>query len=636
VAAEKSRLRADDYVIDAQIMPNHKLIARAKVKITALEDVSIATFELNNALVPRKVTDANGKPLNAERISEQNAVRVPLPATLNKGDSTTLTFDYEGTLANAEDSPVEGLKLAIVNDDTTYLLYAGRWFPVIDYGTDRFTATINVTVPAFQKVIGSGRTGAPKVAGPGKATYTFEWTKPSFPGTIIAGNFMETVTSNGGLTLHTFVKPDKKQFAQAYAETAAKEFEFYSSLYGPPPSTTLNLVELPDDTVRMAWAPEIAGIASRDISDKTDYRLVADAVAHQWWGSSVSGATRSDYWIVDGFSRESEVRYVQSAAGEAGFEEATKDMAVGALAYDTVPLADVGKLDMFSPEFQGLTTDKGGMILHMLRWQIGDANFDNLMKTFASQFAGKSATTAQFRALAEKIYGEPLTPFFAQWFDSTGAPDFKDKYDIYRLGNGKGFRVTGEIKQDLDLFRMPLEVRVDTDGQSEMKRIEVSGTDSPYQIETFGKPRKIVLDPNNWVLKNTDEMKVEVSIRRGQGLVAQGDFTGALKEFDKALEANSNSSLAHYRVAEVFFLQHNYQSAANAYRESLNGDGEPRWTEVWSHIQLGKIFDVTGQRDRATNEYRQALQTNDNTQGALDEARRYLNTPYKQKDQSSD
>jgi len=40
----------------------------------------------------------------------------------------------------------------------------------------------------------------------------------------------------------------------------------------------------------------------------------------------------------------------------------------------------------------------------------------------------------------------------------------------------------------------------------------------------------------------------------------------------------------------------------------LNGDGEPRWTEVWSHIQLGKIFDVTGQRERATNEYRQALQ----------------------------
>ena len=80
----------------------------------------------------------------------------------------------------------------------------------------------------------------------------------------------------------------------------------------------------------------------------------------------------------------------------------------------------------------------------------------------------------------------------------------------------------------------------------------------------------------------------------------------------------------------MFFLQRNYQAAANAYRECLNGDGEPRWTEVWSHIQLGKIFDVTGQRERATNEYRQAMQTNDNTQGALDEARKYLQKAFEQ------
>jgi hypothetical protein len=47
---------------------------------------------------------------------------------------------------------------------------------------------------------------------------------------------------------------------------------------------------------------------------------------------------------------------------------------------------------------------------------------------------------------------------------------------------------------------------------------------------------------------------------------------------------------------------------------------------------LGKIFDITEQRERATNEYRQALQTNDNTQGALDEARRYLNAAYKRQE----
>jgi predicted negative regulator of RcsB-dependent stress response len=146
--------------------------------------------------------------------------------------------------------------------------------------------------------------------------------------------------------------------------------------------------------------------------------------------------------------------------------------------------------------------------------------------------------------------------------------------------------------------------------------------------------RRISVDPDDRVLKNSSDVRLRASILRGQGLIQQGDLAGALLEFSKALEVNKNSSLAHYRVAEVFFLQRNYQAAANAYRESLNGDGEPRWTEVWSHIQLGKIFDVTGQRERATNEYRQALQTNDNTQGAQEEARKYLQKPFEQQKNS--
>ena len=76
------------------------------------------------------------------------------------------------------------------------------------------------------------------------------------------------------------------------------------------------------------------------------------------------------------------------------------------------------------------------------------------------------------------------------------------------------------------------------------------------------------------------------------------------------------------------FLQNNYQQAANDFREALNGDLEPKWTEVWSHINLGKIFDITGQRDRAVNEYNQAIRTKDDTQGAQEEAAKYLKTPY--------
>ena len=634
-AAEKMRFRVDDYQIEAELNPHaHKLTARAKVKFTALEDLTLASFELNNGLRVTKVLDANNKPLSAERVTQDSSVRVPLPSGLTKNSSTTLTFDYQGVLESADESPVQGLKLAYIGDDTSYLLYAGRWFPVNAYGVNRFTATISVAVPAHMVVIGSGgeAVGAPpvrKTAAPSSGkTYTFTWTKPSFPGTIIAGTFQEFKSDEAGLDLHVFFKPVHQAMGTEYTSTAIKEFTYFVTLYGSAPSTTLKIVEIPDDTVPAAWAPEIAAISSHAITQKTNYRLLANTIAHQWWGVSVSPASRDDWWLNDGFARYSEARYVENAAGEAGLEEVVKDMSVGALAYDTVPLSGVGKLDVFSPEFQSLVTDKGAMILHMLRWVLGDRKYDQTMRTFSSQYAGKPATLEDFRAIAEKNYGNKLTWFFSQWLDSTGAPEFKTKYTVYRLGSNKGFRVVGEISQDLDLFRMPVELKIDTDGKTEDKRVEVVGTNSPFTVETFGKPRRIAVDPGDRVLKNSSDVKLRSSIMRGQGLVQQGDLAGALSEYNKALEVNKNSSLAHYRVAEVFFQQRNYQAAANAYRESLNGDGEPRWTEVWSHIQLGKIFDITGQRERATNEYRQAIQTNDNTQGAMDEARKYLQKPY--------
>jgi tetratricopeptide (TPR) repeat protein len=638
-AVEKARFRADDYKIDVELLPQtHKLTARAVVKITALDSVSAVTMQLNNGLRITKLTDASNKPLTPERNTQDSTVRIALNSDLAKDASTTLNFEYEGTLETADESPVQGLKLAYIGPDTSYLLYSGLWFPIAGYGVNRFTSTINVTVPSHMVAIGSGnvkeQAGAlpstKKSATPlaNSKTYTFASDKASFPGTIIAGTFKEFKSDDAGIDMHVFFKPNHQDLGADYASTALKAFTFFVTQYGNAPSTKLNIIEIPDGTVPTAWAPEIAALSSRAITPKTNYRLLANTIAHQWWGVSVSPASKDDWWISDGFARYSEAHYVESAAGEAGLEEMVKDMSVGALAYDSVPLSSAAKLDYFSPEFQSLVTDKGAMILHMLRWVVGEKDYLKIMRDFATQYAGKSASTDDFKEVSEKVSDQKLTWFYSQWMDSTSAPEFKAKYTIYRLGSNKGFRIVGAITQDLDLFRMPVQLKIDTDGRTEEKRIDVVGTDSPFSVETFGRPRRITIDPQNRVLTNSKEIKLRASIVRGQGLTQQGDLAGALSEFNKALEVSKNSSLAHYRIAEVFYLQKNYQASANAYRESLNGDGEPRWTEVWSHLQLGKIFDVTGQRERAVNEYRQAIQTNDNTQGALEESRRYMQKPF--------
>jgi hypothetical protein len=328
-------------------------------------------------------------------------------------------------------------------------------------------------------------------------------------------------------------------------------------------------------------------------------------------------------------SRYAELMYLEESAGKNAFESAVTDVSAGALAYDTEPLTTVGRLDPFSPQFQSMTLEKGAMVFHMLRWEMGDDAFIKFLRGLLSQYMDKPVRTANVQQVAEAQSQLQLTSFFAQWCDGTGAPTFTNKYTVYRLGSSRGFRTVGSIAQDLDLFRMPVELRIETDGKTEVRRVDVSGTESQFSVETFGRPRRISIDPQNWVLKSTPDLAVRVAVLRGQQQVAQGDLTAALGEYEKALDANRRSSLAAYRIGEVFYLQRNYQSSMNSFRDALNGDLDPKWVEVWSHIKMGCIFDLTGQRDRAVNEYRLAVQTNDNTQGAVNEARARMQSPCK-------
>jgi hypothetical protein len=628
-AAPKQQIDVTGYVIHADLFPDKsQMIATAAVTFTALEDLNNVTLELNNGLLITKITDPKNVELQSERLSTNSSVRITLPTTMAKGTSTTYTFNYAGSLTGADTSPVEGIKLAAIAEPVSILLYAGRWFPMTGLFTDRFTAQMTITVPSDERVVGSGMTGQKSLQG-NRTEYSFDWKKPGFPGTIVAGKFVDPVSAPGIPNIKAYVTEPRKEAAVDFIRQANREFEFMTNSFGQPDSNRITIVELPDDSVSAAWGPEVIAIGGRRIADHNSQRLLANTLAHQWWGGEISPATLNDAWITNGMSRYAELMFVEDSGGKTAFQNAVTDIQAGALAYDTEPLSTLGRIDPFSPQFQSMTLEKGAMVFHMLRWEMGDEVFLKFLRGMLSQYADKSIRTQNVQQVAEAQAKLQLEPFFAQWVDGTGAPQFTNKYTVFRLGSNKGFRTVGSVSQDLDLFKMPVELRIETDGKTEERRVDVSGMDSNYEVETFGRPRRIGIDPQNWLLKSTPDLAVRVAVLRGQQQVAQGDLTAALVEYQKALDANKNSSLAAYRIGEVFFMQRNYQSAANSFRDALRGDGDPKWVEVWSHIELGRIFDVTGQRDRAVNEYRLAVQTNDNTQGAINEARALMQTPYK-------
>ena len=622
----RSRIDVEQYTIDAEITPDKQFIAaKAVVRFTPLDDnVASAAFELNNALNISRVLDAQDKQIPASRNQQDSTVRLSFEQPLPKGQPVTIAFFYDGRLTGQEDSPVEGIKFAAIHPDFAYLMYPARWFPVSGYTTDRFAADVRVTVPAGYTVQGSGMDSR-RAAGD-KNVFEFKFEHPSFPGSIAVVKGDPVKVPSEGVTTSLYFRGPEADMAQAYGDLAGSVMSYFTGMFGLPPYANLTVVETEEGAPNGYAAPGLMFLAPRGIGRQPSAKLVANQVSRQWWEELVGPSTRNHLWLTNGLAAYSELLWTEHASGPGAMESQARDVMVEALTVDNVPIIQSARLEDYSPELWALTGSKGAAVLNMLRYVIGDDKFFQTLKAYAQQFAWKSVNTDDFRKVAENVSGQSLDYFFIQWIESSSAPEFKLEYTIFRTQ--KGFRVMGKISQDLDTFRMPVDLKIETEGNPEQKRVEVVGTSSEFSVDTFGKPKNVVIDPGNRVLRYGNEMRVAVAIRRGEQFAELSEFGDALKEYQKALETTRNSSLANYRIAEVFFLQQNWQAAANSFREVLNGDLDPKWTEVWAHINLGKIFDVTGQRERAVNEYNLAIRTKDNTQGAKEEAAKFLKTPY--------
>ncbi|MBI4480795.1 MAG: peptidase M1 [Acidobacteria bacterium] len=626
-------LTVEHYVIDAELVPqSHEIRAKAQIRFQARENLSDVQLELNSNLFPTNITDGQGEVLSSRRIGDGETLEVSLRRRLAEDETGVIVMEYEGALADAEHSPVEGVQLAYIGEEGSYLLYPARWFPVSGYRVNRYTAEFHLKVPPGYQIVSGGQLQSHLDGS--DVVYDIVFDQPQFPGSIAVVSHSPQVVNLTGADIRVYFSPAHQGVVQAYAEAAANMMKYFSDTFGPPAGANLAIVEIDDKSLGGYAGSGTVFLASRAIGSEVNVGLLAQEVAQQWWRALVSPTTKADLWLDHGLATYSEGLYLEELGGPQALESRIREMSIDALTHDTVPIRAASRLPEFSPGYKTLLYDKAAYVMHMLRWVVGEEAFFRGLKDFTRRYGYREATTADFREVMDQASGKKLDGFFLQWFDSTGASDFTLDYTVYRVKDG--FKIAGTISQDKDLFSMPVEVSVETAGEPVTTRVDVTGRSSEFAISTKERPTGMVVDPNNRVLKYNDKIRVRVAIARGEQAVAERDYTQALEEYQQALDVNRISSLAHYRVGEVFFALRNYQSAVNAFREALNGDLDPSWTEVWSHVYMGKIFDVTGQRDRAVNEYQQAVRTKDDTQGAIQQANQYLKQPYERVSQQVD
>ena len=495
----RSRIDVEQYTIDGEISPGTQSIAvKAGVRFTPLDDnISSVSFDLNNALNISRVLDAQGKQIPASRNQQDSTVRLSFEQPLPKGQPVTITFLYDGRLTGQEDGPVSGIKFAAIHPDFAYLMYPARWFPVSGYTTDRYTADVRVTVPAGYTVLGSG-IDTRQAAGD-RNVFEFKFEHPSFPGSIAVVKGDPVKVPSEGVTTSLYFRGPEADMAQAYGELTGRVMSYFTGLFGLPPYANLTVVETEEGAPNGYAAPGLIFLAPRGIGRQPSARLIANQVSRQWWEDLVGPSTRNHLWLTNGLAAYSELLWTEHASGPGAMETQARDVMVEALTVDNVPIIQSARLEDYSPELWALTGSKGAGVLNMLRYMMGDDKFFQTLKTYAQRYTWKSVNTDDFRKVAEDVSGQSLDYFFIQWIESSSAPEFKLEYTIFRTQ--KGFRVMGKISQDLDTFRMPVDLKIETEGKPEEKRVEVVGTSSEFSVDTFGKPKNVVIDPGNRVLR---------------------------------------------------------------------------------------------------------------------------------------
>ncbi|HXZ20019.1 MAG TPA: M1 family aminopeptidase [Candidatus Acidoferrales bacterium] len=669
-APPRSSFRVLDYNVTAAILfKQHAISSEAVIKFEAKEPSALLTLELHQDLGVQSVRLADGRPVRFDRDPKfPLRLMVALPQTVMPGQPFSLTIDYYGPLINDEMSPVRGVRLAYVGDDTAILLRGGRWFPLAEYPSGAYTATFNIITSEDIMVVGTGvadppqkRTiqfAEPAPTKPGETKpktddsankgiigllYTFHVNQPEPAGSFLAGPWKTQNGQAGGMDVTLFGPPAalaNPRLAEESAQSLSNAMAFCASEFGPLERNHFVIGQLPSGNISGYSAPGFLALGPRDWDPHTNSRMLAQLAAKQWFGNRVMAATPDDVWLTDGLSRYAEALYVESTSGREALDLALEEFAVGALMFEqTAPIAHASELNPFTPEYRSIVQNKGAVVFHMLQAVLGDQTFSDLLRTFYQQYAGKPATLDDFAnlageisyksAVAQKKDPPNMQAFFAQWLNSTGVPEFKLNYVVIRLR--KGFAVRGTISQSLETFNMPVQMKVATEGNPELKTIQVTGTRTDFNVETFGRPKPmgITVDPNNELLKSSPKLRLRALIARGEEDAQRGDLFHAIQQYQKAIDLQRNSSLAHFRLGEAAFYQKNYQAAATSFREALDGDLDPKWTEVWSDIYLGKIYDLSGLRDRAMNAYAKARETRDNTGGAQDEAAKYTAQPFK-------
>ncbi len=442
-------------------------------------------------------------------------VIVALPRALKAGAEIEVAIDYSAAPRRGlyfvgpdeayPDKPVQAWTQG-EDEDSRY------WFPCYDYPNDRATSEVIATVPEKFTAISNGALIS-NTRNAAAATRTFHWRHDvphsTYLITLAAGEFVAIEDCAGATPVVYYVHPGREDDARRAFGNTPQMIQFFEQIIGVPyPYAKYAQVAVNDfifggmeNTSATTQTADTLHDARAHLDFKSD-PLVAHELAHQWWGDLLTCRDWAHAWLNEGFATYFEALWCEENLGADEFAWNRRQDREAYLAEDSHEYRRPIVCNRYRAPielFDRHLYEKGSLVLHMLRQEVGDALFFKSLNLYCTRHRGGNVITRDLERAFEDATGRNLEWFFDQWVYKEGHPEIEvtSSYDDKRKLASVTVKQTQKTSATTPLFRFTTTIALlDGDGKETRHRVEIRQAEQVFSFPADKAPKAVRFDPN--------------------------------------------------------------------------------------------------------------------------------------------
>lgn len=476
----------------------------------AIQPTSSITFDLSNPLVVGSVF-RNNQALSFVQ-NGNNELVIQLGTTINPGVIDSVTISYAGVPPTGEQAFETSTHAGVPVLWTLSQPYGARdWWPCKQDLNDKIDSIeIHIRAPIVYTSVSNGLEIGQEVHGDGTKTTKFKhlYPIPAYLVAIAVTNYT-SFTQQAGTPPNTFeivnyVYPESLSQATSGLAQTLPIMNLFESLFGTYPYASERYGH-----AQFGWG---GGMEHTTMSFMGNFSrgLIAHELAHQWFGNMVTCGTWKDIWLNEGFATYLSGLVVEHLDGPSAFVNWKNSLInnITSLNNGYVYLQDSDLNNVNRIFSSRLSYNKGAMVVHMLRWVLGDAVFYQALQNYLydQNHQHGFAVTNDLKYHLENASGQDLTYFFNQWLYGQGHP----RYTITANNIAQGLAQV-QISQttshsSVPFFRMPVPVRlIGANGQQLNVVLENTFNHQTFDVPISFAVSQVQFDPDRHIISRNNQ-----------------------------------------------------------------------------------------------------------------------------------